>query len=103
MYSYFSMSEWSDIAQKIENVAMLLHSGVQEKHMSKVTVAECNNKLEIQLAWPLIMSEVDELHKFWSKKEIAIPDNHSKIVGFHKVFRKIRNLTSFRSEQNFKH
>ena len=45
----YSISKWTDKAQKMVNVAMLLHRGLQEKHTSKVTVAECNNKLEIEM------------------------------------------------------
>ena len=40
-----SMLEWTDKLQKMLNVIVLLHSGIDYKCMSKVTVLVCNTKL----------------------------------------------------------
>ena len=44
---------------------------------------------EAEIAWPVIMPDADELHKFWNKNEITTPDDRSKIVGFHNFSRKL--------------
>ena len=63
--------------------SMLLYGRLYEKYASKITVVDCNEKLQVQIEWLLNMPDVEELHEFWSKKKITIPDNHSKIVVFH--------------------
>ena len=87
-----SISEWTNEAQKMANVAILLYRGLQEKHASKVTVAEFNDKLDIEMAWPLIMSDMDVLDKFW-KKKIEIPSDYSKSSSFHDFSRKLAKRT----------
>ena len=36
------------------------------------------------------MTDIEESHKFWSKKEITSPVSHPKVVGFHSFFKKLR-------------
>ena len=69
---------------------MLLRSGLQDKRASKATVSECNNKLEVEIAWLAIVPYTEELRKFWNKHEMTTPDHHSKIAGFHNFFQKTR-------------
>ena len=45
------ISEWTNEAQKMASVAILLGSSLQEKCVIKVTMAECGNKLEIEIAF----------------------------------------------------
>ena len=68
------------------NIATLFHIGLQDERANKATVSECNNKLEVEIAWPAIMPDTDKLHKFWNKNEITTPDNRSKIVSFRNFF-----------------
>ena len=72
------------------SVAVILYSGLQGKLTSKETASERNDKLEVEITWPAILPGAEELRKFWSKHEIAISDDHSKIAGFYNFFQKIR-------------
>ena len=69
-----SMSEWTDKSQKMLNVVILLHSGVDDKRMSKVTVSACDNKIEVEMLWPSIMSDVDKLHAHWKQNKMSLSD-----------------------------
>ena len=44
-----SMLEWTNKSQKMLSVVVLLHSGMDDKRMSKVTISACNTKLQIKM------------------------------------------------------
>lgn len=73
---------------------VLLPSGVSDKHQSKVFVSEDGTKLHVEIVWPVMLSDVSLLHKFWNDNTVAIPDSHPKIVGFHSYFQDLRKKDS---------
>ena len=58
------MSEWTKKSQKMLSVVVLLHSSMDDKRMSKVTVSACNYKLQVKMLWLSIMSGVDKLRTY---------------------------------------
>ena len=90
-----AMSIWqNNECQKIVSVPILLPSGVSEKSQSKVSMSEDGNQLEVEIVWPLMLSNVNFLHEFWNISGIVIPDSHPKIVGFHSFFQDMRKKDS---------
>lgn len=90
-----AMSVWqNNECQKIVSIPILLPSGVSEKSQSKVSVSEDGNQLEVEIVWPLMLSNVSFLHEFWNHVTETIPDSHPKIVGFHSFFQDMRKKDS---------
>ena len=73
-----SMPELTSKAQNIVNADVILRSELREKRARKVALAGCGSDLQAQIVWPLIILGVDELCRFWSKKEITASGTYPK-------------------------
>ena len=82
----FSISEWTNEAQKMVSTTTLLRSLLQDEHASNAAASECSSKLEVEITRPEIASSAGELQKFCNRREVTTPGDHSTIVSFHNFF-----------------
>lgn len=88
----FIMGEWENQSEdKRVSIAILMPSGTcKRKKDHSVCVIDGGTTLQISIAWPRALTDLEYLHKHWLESQRTFLANNPRVIAFRSFLRRLR-------------